>query len=175
MKHMLMALTGAVLLAGCGGDIDELRQWMEQQRKEVKPTVTPLVPPKKFLPQPYESAAVVDRFSPQKLRVAIQPGAPQPNWLQCPRPAPKALMSTNTWPTGVRHAMLQSEHEVWNARNYPGTRQLCSACDEPTGRCEDDSLYAEDGSGPYCEECWPSESNPEPDSPSPTSASSPGQ
>jgi len=81
MKHMLMALTGAVLLAGCGGDIDELRQWMEQQRKEVKPTVTPLVPPKKFLPQPYESAAGVDPFSPQKLSVAIKQEAAQPNSL----------------------------------------------------------------------------------------------
>lgn len=81
MKHMLMALTGAVLLAGCGGDIDELRQWMEQQRKEVKPTVAPLVPPKKFLPQPYESAASVDPFSPQKLSVAIKQEAAQPNSL----------------------------------------------------------------------------------------------
>jgi Tfp pilus assembly protein PilP len=26
------------LLAGCGSDIDELRQWMDQQRKEAKPT-----------------------------------------------------------------------------------------------------------------------------------------
>lgn len=65
MKHLLMALSGALLLAGCGGDIDEIRQWMDQQRKEAKPTVAPLLPPKKFLPQPYESAAGVDPFSPR--------------------------------------------------------------------------------------------------------------
>jgi len=60
----------------------------------------------------------------------------------------------NTWPNGKRHAIHQSEHEVWNANNYPGTRQLCSQCDEPTGRCEDDSLYLEDETGPLCENCW---------------------
>lgn len=37
--------------------------------------------------------------------------------------------------------MTQDEHEKWNSHNYPGTRQLCYLCDEPTGRCEDDSLY----------------------------------
>lgn len=81
MKHLLISLSGAVLLAGCGGDIDELRQWMDQQRKEVKPTVAPLLPPKKFLPQPYESSAGVDPFSPQKLSVAIKQEAAQPNSL----------------------------------------------------------------------------------------------
>lgn len=59
----------------------------------------------------------------------------------------------NTWPGGRRKAMHQSDHEKWNASHYPGTRQLCTNCDEPTGRCEDDSLFIEDD-GPYCEECW---------------------
>ncbi|NCT83727.1 MAG: pilus assembly protein PilP [Comamonadaceae bacterium] len=81
MKRLLTPLLGALLLAGCGSDIDELRQWMEQQRKEAKPTVTPLLPPKKFLPQPYEAAVGVDPFSPQKLSVAIKQEAAQPNSL----------------------------------------------------------------------------------------------
>ena len=81
MKGLVLAVVGAWLLAGCGGDSDELRQWMEQQRKEAKPTVTPLLPPKKFLPQPYESGAGVDPFSPQKLSVAIKQEAAQPNSL----------------------------------------------------------------------------------------------
>lgn len=50
--------------------------------------------------------------------------------------------------------MFQSEHSAWNAQNYPGTRQMCIKCDEPTGRCEDDTLCTEDGFGPLCEECW---------------------
>ncbi len=81
MKRLLISLAGALLLGGCGGDIDELRQWMEQQRKEAKATVAPLLPPKKFLPQPYESTAGVDPFSPQKLSVAIKQEAAQPNSL----------------------------------------------------------------------------------------------
>jgi len=59
----------------------------------------------------------------------------------------------STWPGGTRHAMSQSAHEKWNAAQYPGTRQLCCKCEEPTGRCEDDSLYIDD-EGPFCEICW---------------------
>lgn len=59
----------------------------------------------------------------------------------------------NSWPGGFRHAMDQSEHERWNASHYPGTRQLCSACDQPTGRCEDDTLRDQYGA-PLCEECY---------------------
>lgn len=59
----------------------------------------------------------------------------------------------NTWPGGERHGMLQSEHEAWNTSEYPGTRQMCSQCDEPTGRCEDDELLT-DNSEPLCPECW---------------------
>lgn len=58
----------------------------------------------------------------------------------------------NTWPGGYRHAMDQNEHESWNASNYPGTRQICTQCDQPTGRCEDDTIRNEDGD-PVCEEC----------------------
>jgi type IV pilus assembly protein PilP len=69
------------VLAGCSGDLDEVRQWMEQERKDAKPTVTPLLPPKKFLPQPYEAGTGVDPFSTQKLSVAIRQEAAQPNSL----------------------------------------------------------------------------------------------
>ena len=63
---------------------------------------------------------------------------------------------SNTWPTGKRHAIHQSEHESWNSSHYPGTRQLCVQCEQPTGRCEDDSLYADEDNqiGPLCEDCW---------------------
>jgi type IV pilus assembly protein PilP len=69
------------VLAGCSGDLDEVRQWMEQERKDAKPTVTPLLPPKKFLPQPYEAGTGVDPFSTQKLSVAVRQEAAQPNSL----------------------------------------------------------------------------------------------
>jgi hypothetical protein len=59
----------------------------------------------------------------------------------------------NTWPGVKRHAIEQDEHERWNAKHYPGTFQLCEKCGDPTGRCEEDSLYIED-EGPLCEACY---------------------
>lgn len=53
-------------------------------------------------------------------------------------------MQRNTWPDGARRALTQGEHEDWNAKNYPGTKQLCAICELPTGNCEEDSLYDKD-------------------------------
>jgi len=75
-----VALAGA-LLAGCSGEQDELQQWMEQQKRDVKPSVQPLSPPKKFDPQPYSALTGVEPFSTQKLTVAIKQEARQPNSL----------------------------------------------------------------------------------------------
>lgn len=78
-------LAGIVLavwaLQGCSGDEQELTQWMEQQRREVKPSVQPLTAPKKFDPQAYLSAGGVEPFSNQKLTVALKQEARQPNSL----------------------------------------------------------------------------------------------
>lgn len=69
-------------------------------------------------------------------------------------------MSENTWPGGQKRAMTQDQHAAWNLENYPGTLQICSDCGDPTGRCEEDSIYADaheegDGEiGPLCESCW---------------------
>lgn len=84
MRRALPGLTMLVLaslLAACGADNEELSEWMERQRREVKPNVTPLAPPKKFDPQPYTSARAVDPFSLQKLTVAVKMEARQPNSL----------------------------------------------------------------------------------------------
>lgn len=80
---MRLAAVGMLVLAAslsaCSNDQDELRQWMEQQRREIKPNVTPLQAPKKFDPQPYNVAESVDPFSVQKLSVALKQEARQPN------------------------------------------------------------------------------------------------
>ncbi len=70
-----------VLLGACAGDQQELAQWMDQQRKEVKPNVQPISPPKKFDPQPYFTTDVVEPFSTQKLAVAIKQESRQQNSL----------------------------------------------------------------------------------------------
>ena len=71
----------AFALTACGGQQQELSQWMDQQRREVKPSVEPVSPPKKFTPQPYLALNGVEPFSNQKLTVALKQEAKQPNSL----------------------------------------------------------------------------------------------
>jgi type IV pilus assembly protein PilP len=73
------ALMAATLLAGCGAEHEELQEWMERQRREAKPNVTPLSPPKKFDPQPYTAAQALDPFSAQKLSAGAKADTVQPN------------------------------------------------------------------------------------------------
>jgi type IV pilus assembly protein PilP len=75
------AALAIVLLAACSGEQEELQQWMEQQKREVKPSVQPLSPPRKFNPQAYAATGGVEPFSPQKLTVALKQEARQPNSL----------------------------------------------------------------------------------------------
>jgi type IV pilus assembly protein PilP len=81
LARSFAALALLALLAGCAADHDELRQWMEQQRREIKPNVTPLQAPKKFDPEPYSQSAAVEPFSGQKLSVALKQEARAPNSL----------------------------------------------------------------------------------------------
>lgn len=62
-----LLLAAGVTLAGCGANTDELTQWMEQQKRVVKPNVEPIAAPKKFVPQPYASITSVEPFSSQKV------------------------------------------------------------------------------------------------------------
>lgn len=75
------AMLALLVLAGCSANQDELRGWMDAQRRDVKPDVKPLAAPKKFDPEPYSAAQAVDPFSAQKLSVAIKQEARQPNSL----------------------------------------------------------------------------------------------
>jgi len=82
-RHQLIrAAAGAMLLtllAGCGAENEELQEWMERQRREVKPNVSPLTPPKNFEAQPYTSLNAIEPFSNQKLSVALKMETRQPN------------------------------------------------------------------------------------------------
>jgi hypothetical protein len=33
-------------------------------------------------------------------------------------------------------------------------KELCYLCEKPTGRCGEDSIYDDNGTGPFCETCW---------------------
>lgn len=75
------SVLAATTMVGCSGSQDELTQWLEQQRREVKPNVSPLSAPKKFNPQAYLAGGAVEPFSNQKLTVAIKQEARQSNSL----------------------------------------------------------------------------------------------
>jgi type IV pilus assembly protein PilP len=81
MACLMLCTTSAIFLSACTSGQEELQEWMEQQRKEVKPNVSPLSPPKKFIPEPYASFNAVEPFSTQKLTVAIKQESRQPNSL----------------------------------------------------------------------------------------------
>ena len=68
-------------LVGCGNERDELYQWMEYQKREVKANVQPLSEAKKFNPQAYVAFAGIEPFSSQKLTIALKQEARQPNSL----------------------------------------------------------------------------------------------
>ena len=83
-KHfgsLMCFLVLVVTLSACGSNNEELQAWMDQQKREVRPNVQPLKPPKKFNPDPYSVADVVDPFALQKLTVALKQEAHQPNSL----------------------------------------------------------------------------------------------
>ncbi|WP_138858422.1 pilus assembly protein PilP [Inhella inkyongensis] len=79
MRKCLPAIAAVAFFAGCSANLDELHQWVENERRIAKPNVTPLVPPKKFQPDAYEAQDGVDPFSTQKLTVAVRQEAVQPN------------------------------------------------------------------------------------------------
>jgi type IV pilus assembly protein PilP len=79
IARLTAVLACALALGGCGADLEELQSWMDQQRREVKPTVEPIAPPKQFDPEPYALADAVEPFSAQKLSVALRQEVRQPN------------------------------------------------------------------------------------------------
>jgi type IV pilus assembly protein PilP len=79
--RVLAACFSAALGVGCGSEQEELTQWMDQQRREVKPNVVAITAPKKFNPQAYLALTSVEPFSTQKLTVALKNEVRQSNSL----------------------------------------------------------------------------------------------
>ncbi len=77
----LIVCAAAAVGAGCSSEQEELTQWMDQQRREVKPNVVAITAPKKFNPQIYLAMTSVEPFSTQKLTVALKQEARQTNSL----------------------------------------------------------------------------------------------
>ncbi len=69
-----IALLGAAVavLAGCSGSNDELRQWMADTRKEMRPVTATLAEPKTFQPFVYQDQGQIDPFDPGKVANALK-------------------------------------------------------------------------------------------------------
>ncbi len=67
-----------VVLAGCGvSGEDELRQWMAEQKGQIKPKIAPISEPKQFKPEAYAQVTSVEPFGKEKLTQALKTEASQ--------------------------------------------------------------------------------------------------
>ena len=73
--YQKLALCGFCLLlvAGCSSsDEEELKQWMAEQRNQIRSKVDRLPEPTKFTPQAYSQEGAIEPFSNQKLAQALR-------------------------------------------------------------------------------------------------------
>jgi len=122
------ALMAAALLAGCGdSDVREVRDWMEQVKRDTRPAVKPLPEPKDFLPYAYGAKDAVDPFDPNKLlgelaRAAATSNNPNQPDLQRPRelletfPLDTMQMVGMMEKGGTRFALLQVERSLYQVK-----------------------------------------------------------
>jgi len=69
----LFYMVVALMLAGCGtSSEDELRQWMQEQKSQTRPKLTPISEPKQFKPEGYTQVTAIEPFSNQKLTQALK-------------------------------------------------------------------------------------------------------
>ena len=73
MKNTVLCLICGTLLAGCNSsDQDELKQWMTEQRNQMRSRVDRLPEPTKFTPEAYSQEGATEPFSLQKLAQALK-------------------------------------------------------------------------------------------------------
>lgn len=136
MRIVRIALCAVPLLAlsGCGDSgIGEIREWMDQVRRQTPPNVVKLTEPKKFSPFQYGGKENIDPYDPQKLAVAFaklqaRNGAGlKPDFDRRREPLESypldALRMVGTLEKpGLNYALLQADRSVFQVKvgNYIG-------------------------------------------------------
>ena len=69
---MMLGLVPILTACDFGGDQGELREWMDQERRNMRPGVQPLPAPRKFQPYVYDQQSQIDPFDVRKLEIAMQ-------------------------------------------------------------------------------------------------------
>jgi type IV pilus assembly protein PilP len=73
LRYLVSGAFLAALLGGCSiADEDEIKQWMSEVRRDVRPAVQAIPEPKKFEPFVYQQGGNLDPFSKSKVEVALQ-------------------------------------------------------------------------------------------------------
>jgi type IV pilus assembly protein PilP len=128
IKNAAALMSAALLLAGCGdSDVKEVRDWMDQVKRETRPAVKPLSEPKDFIPYAYAAKEAVDPFSQDKLLSQLAKAAetaPDPNKpdLKRPRellesfPLDTMHMVGTMQKAGVNYALVQIDRAVYQVR-----------------------------------------------------------
>jgi type IV pilus assembly protein PilP len=126
------AIATATLLAGCGdSNVREVRDWMEQVKRDTHPSIKPLSEPKDFLPFAYADKDQVDPFNATKLLSALakaaaasnnpnQPDLNRPRELLEGYPLDTMQMVGTMEKNGVHYALLQIDRSMYQVR--PGQR-----------------------------------------------------
>ena len=127
-RIVMGGLLAATLLAGCGdSDVREVRDWMEQVKRDTHPAVKPLPEPKDFLPYAYGAREAVDPFNPTKLLGELARAAATSNNPNQPDLArQRELLETFPLDTmqmvgtmekgGTRYALLQIERSLYQVK-----------------------------------------------------------
>ena len=71
-RTLLPMVVACLALAACGGSNDELRQWMSDVRKEMRPVTPKVNEPKTFEPFIYSDQNEIDPFDPSKVANALK-------------------------------------------------------------------------------------------------------
>jgi type IV pilus assembly protein PilP len=127
-KATRMMFACALALAGCSdSDVREVKDWMDDVRKDTRPSVKPLAEPKDFHPYAYDAKEAVDPFSPNKLLAELARAAEtssNPNRPDMNRP--KEVLETYPLDTmkmvgslqkgGIIYALLQIDKSVYQVK-----------------------------------------------------------
>lgn len=133
MRRMWILLAVASLLSACGGEDEELRQWMVDVKKEVRPAVSTLTEPRTFEPFVYDDRDRIDPFDPTKLANALRKLAAKSNNGLAPDmnrrkeplegfPLDSIAMVGYLLKGGQRTALVRAEGVIYEVRlgNYVG-------------------------------------------------------
>ena len=115
------------LLAACGdGGLQEVRQWMDETRRQTRVFVPKLTEPKKFTPFTYAGKSAADPYSPAKFVNAMATPAASGNRFQPNMdrrreplesfPLDNLKMVGTLRKQGASFALVQAEHTVFQAR-----------------------------------------------------------